>query len=402
MKKAIVIMLCTILALYLSVTAFAEPGIAFKDPAYILNVGNKLKLDVKMEELSKKDLNIEYSSSDENVVSINKGQAVGVSEGKANITCTATDKANNTYTAKCTVSVIVPIKRITVDKNSIILASDWDRTESYSGSENRNLNGDMIEYYKFTPKIKIEPENATIKDLNWESENENIAWVSDEGVIGSRGFFYGDTTIVGRSKDGSNKSVKIKVGVYRAFTTKDEIIIDSPEGDTLEYVHKTGDGIESRNGITKYVSSRMYFKGDCFTTEDMGYIDGFKILKILPKKAGNGSIIFVNNGKISKKVKIKVLKSAFEKKEGVIRTEFKKSMDEYKEFMDKYVEFMNDYNKNSSSLAMLNDYASMLQEYEKMVKGFEAWDQSELSKAELEYYFDTQSYVNKKLLEISL
>lgn len=387
MKKLIAMLICTIFAVSLIATVQAEPNISFKNPAYMLNVGAKLKLDINIDGINKKGLNIEYSSSDENIVAINKGQAIGVAEGKANIVCSATDKENNTYTAKCTISVIVPIKKISTEESSITLAAEPFGTESEKEQ--------FKPYFEYAPKIKIEPEDASIKNLQWESQDPLVAHVSDDGTI--RGSGFGKTVVTGTAKDGSKKAVKINVNVPIVYTSGDEIIIDTPKGKQLTY------SFTSVNGFNMY---SVGTKGDCFDynvlSDSDGFSDDFSVVNIVPKKVGKGSMIFIRNGRVAKKVNIKVLDSAIEKEqEGGIRKEFKKSMDDYKAFMDKYVEFMNKYSESDSAISMLSDYASMMQDYEKMQKSFDAWDESELSKEELECYIDTQNYVSKKLLEVT-
>lgn len=85
-----------------------------------------------------------------------------------------------------------------------------------------------------------------------------------------------------------------------------------------------------------------------------------------------------------------------------IRDDFKKAMDSYEEFMTEYVDFMVDYTENPSDIKLIGKYASYTKKYAEMMSDFEKWDDDqEMTTAEAAYYWDVQTRVNKKLLEIS-
>lgn len=315
MKKFLALLICTSILCGVLVTAMAEEiKISFKEPDYILNINKKLNLDIKAEGISKKDLNLEYSSSDEAVVSISKNKAEAVGEGKATITCTATDKEKNIYTAKCIITVIIPIKKVYVEEKSITLALDDSHNSGFEKDDKKESEYAYLkDYYSYRPKIIFEPENASIKDIEWQSSKPSVAYVSEDGVISSN-WNYGKTIITGTTKDGSKKTVKINVTVPRTFTTTNEIVIDSPAG--VKFGSTQSDGISSRLSITNYGISKtvgeMRVKGDCF---DIKFIDaqhGFYIFHVLPVKEGKGSIEFIINNRTIQKISVKVLKSAVE------------------------------------------------------------------------------------------
>ncbi len=81
--------------------------------------------------------------------------------------------------------------------------------------------------------------------------------------------------------------------------------------------------------------------------------------------------------------------------------DFKEAMDSYEKFMDKYVAFMKKYAANPSDPNLLLEYSDYLSEYADMVEEFDDWDSEDLNSAELAYYLDVQTRVNKKLLEVS-
>ena len=82
-----------------------------------------------------------------------------------------------------------------------------------------------------------------------------------------------------------------------------------------------------------------------------------------------------------------------------IRPEFKAAMDSYEAFCDEYCDFMKKYAENPTDLALLAKYADMMTKYSEMNKNFEAWDESEMSEAELKYYLEVLSRVTQKLAD---
>ena len=60
---------------------------------------------------------------------------------------------------------------------------------------------------------------------------------------------------------------------------------------------------------------------------------------------------------------------------------------------------MKKYAENPTDLALLAKYADMMTKYSEMNKNFEAWDESEMSEAELKYYLEVLSRVTQKLAD---
>ena len=84
-----------------------------------------------------------------------------------------------------------------------------------------------------------------------------------------------------------------------------------------------------------------------------------------------------------------------------IDSDFKAAMDEYEEFMNDYVDFMKKYKANPSDLGLLSEYADFMSDYADYVESFDDWEDEDLNSAELAYYLDVQTRVNKKLLEVA-
>lgn len=84
-----------------------------------------------------------------------------------------------------------------------------------------------------------------------------------------------------------------------------------------------------------------------------------------------------------------------------IRPEFKEAMDTYEAFYDEYCKFMAEYKKNPSDFSLLGKYTEMLTKLTEMNEAFEAWDEGEMSNAELKYYLEVNSRVTQKMVGIA-
>lgn len=89
------------------------------------------------------------------------------------------------------------------------------------------------------------------------------------------------------------------------------------------------------------------------------------------------------------------------KQDDTIRPEFKEAMDAYEAFYDEYCKFMAEYKKNPTDLSLLGKYAEMLTKLDEMNKAFEAWDEDEMSTAELKYYLDVNNRVMQKMIDVA-
>ena len=89
--------------------------------------------------------------------------------------------------------------------------------------------------------------------------------------------------------------------------------------------------------------------------------------------------------------------------ENEIRPEVKEFLDAYEACMDEYVDFMQKYmNADPSSMAsMMGDYYSILARYTAFAEKIDAFDESELTNAELAYYLEVTNRVSQKLLSVA-
>ena len=86
-----------------------------------------------------------------------------------------------------------------------------------------------------------------------------------------------------------------------------------------------------------------------------------------------------------------------------IRPEVKEFLDAYEACMDEYVDFMQKYmNADPSSMAsMMGDYYRILTRYTEFAEKIDAFDESELTNAELAYYLEVTNRVSQKLLRVA-
>ena len=80
---------------------------------------------------------------------------------------------------------------------------------------------------------------------------------------------------------------------------------------------------------------------------------------------------------------------------------FKAAMDSYEAVMDEYIAFMKKFNANPNDVTLLANYASYAQKYAEAAQAFAKWEDEDLNDAEVAYYIDVQTRVNKKLLEVA-
>lgn len=80
-----------------------------------------------------------------------------------------------------------------------------------------------------------------------------------------------------------------------------------------------------------------------------------------------------------------------------IRPEFKEAMDSYAAFFDSYCEFMESY--DSSDAVMTAKYLEFVVQASDTMAKMDAVDESELTPEEEDYYLQTLSYINQRMLE---
>lgn len=150
-----------------------------------LNIGAEETLSATVLPSNATDQNLIWSSSDNNIVTVNNtGRVVAVSQGTAIITVKAADGVS----AQCTIEVLpIAITSITLNKTStkILLGS----TEILTA--------------------QILPVNATNKILTWASSNSSVAIVDQTGRISTNAI--GSAIITVSSSDGKSATCSVEV-----------------------------------------------------------------------------------------------------------------------------------------------------------------------------------------------
>ena len=151
-----------------------------------LNIGSTGTLTATVGSDTATNKAIVWSSSNSGVCAVVDGTLYGMYPGVAVITATAADGSGVSDT--CIVNVVNPVTSVSIEPEEV-----------------RILVGD---YYKL--KANVEPADATVQELRWESSDESIATVDSDGEV--LGIAVGKCRITAYSTDGNE--VKGSCSVY--------------------------------------------------------------------------------------------------------------------------------------------------------------------------------------------
>ena len=134
---------------------------------------------------------VKWTSSDTSVATVDsKGLVTALKVGEATITAKAKDGSK--VKAKCKVTVIRPVKSITVNKTTVTIKK----------GKTKQL------------KASVLPENATNRKVKWTSSDTSVATVDSKGLVTA--LKVGEATITAKAKDGSKVKAKCKVKVKKS------------------------------------------------------------------------------------------------------------------------------------------------------------------------------------------
>ncbi len=157
-----------------------------------LEVGGSEPLKATVEPDNATNKKVTWSTSAPNVATVENGVVTAVGAGTATITATAADGSGKSDT--CTVTVTqTPVTGVTLDQTSLTL------TEGETGN--------LI--------ATVQPENATNKNVTWESSDTSVATVDENGVVTAVGA--GTATITVKTQDG-DFTATCTVTVERPYT----------------------------------------------------------------------------------------------------------------------------------------------------------------------------------------
>ncbi len=179
-----------------------------------INKGEKIKLNVNILPQDAVNKNLTFSSSNLNVATVSAdGTILGVGSG----TSTITAKSSNGVTASIKLNVYSPVTDILLNIDELVLQEEE----------------------RFKINVTILPDDADNKEVEFSSENTDIAIVDNDGnVIGKT---IGETNIIVKSKS-ENISKTITVKVVRKLADG-EIIFD----ESLNIRENEISGLENKN-----------------------------------------------------------------------------------------------------------------------------------------------------------
>jgi len=166
-------------------------SLANNDTDVLLGDSKKLKCEFVPENTT--DKTVEWTSSDETVISVSASGEITANElGKATITATHKELTD---------SIDIEVKPIDAESIEIILPDDTEMNDEGQPKLNK---GSQLQL-----KAKIEPENTTYKDIVWGVSDDTIATVDENGVLTANAT--GLVTVTATAKSGVKKEIEIEV-----------------------------------------------------------------------------------------------------------------------------------------------------------------------------------------------
>lgn len=158
--------------------------ISISESAVNLNVGDESTLNYTIGPDDATNKEVEWISSNSDVVSVDNGKVIAKKTGTANITVKSKDTG---ISASCKITVTARVESIELQKNSYT----------------------VIKGKKLTINPVIKPEYATNKEYTISSDDENIVKIENNVIVGVN---EGKTNVTFTTKD-QNKSVKAEINV---------------------------------------------------------------------------------------------------------------------------------------------------------------------------------------------
>lgn len=201
-------------------------GISINKVKFELTPDSKDKIDVTVRPDDASNKEVSFESSNESVVTVDKdGNIEAVGEGEAIITVTSKDNPN----LKIEVSVkvekpVIPVTNITVDRTEIELEAD--------GKD------------KIT--VTVKPDDATDKEVVFESSDEKVVRVDSQGNIEATG--EGTATITVKSKANPDLKTTVTVTVKAEKPTEPDVPDEPDIPDEPEYTIVVPGSVTIQNG----------------------------------------------------------------------------------------------------------------------------------------------------------
>ena len=173
------------IAPYLSVRENAEEN---ELPVLLLPVKKKYQLLAAVEPKDASNRNVTFTGNDDSVFTVAKNAVTGVAAGEAILTVAS--ESNPEVNTRFRVLVVQPVTKVTIEM-----------------SEPAVTVGGQI-----TVTAKVEPENATIKSVEWSGDGKFVT-VDGNGTV--TGVKHGNGRVIATSADGSNVRANSNVKVVQ-------------------------------------------------------------------------------------------------------------------------------------------------------------------------------------------
>lgn len=197
-----------------------------------------------------------WESSDTSVAEVRSGKVSAVGAGSAQIRCSLSLPDGSVVSDECAVTVRIPVSGLKI--------------------KNKQLKLGVGEEY--LPEVRVTPEAASVKALEFASSDSSVAMVDASGRITAVGS--GKCTVTVRAADGSGKSAELNVRVLSLPTGTQEYSVTSRDGMDIE-IRYYGRAEDLR--VTGSSSCADY---TCSCDEDENRLT----ISVVPLKAGSMTI----------------------------------------------------------------------------------------------------------------
>lgn len=184
--------------------------VQFTDSSASVSVGNSIQLGWEVSPDSATNPAVAFSTNKDHVVSVTQdGRVTGLQRGECYVYATATDGSGKKATIKVTVTQPVEGVSIKYEERTVGVGSKVTNTAIFA------------------------PDDASITDMTWYTQDASIATVSGTGkTVTVTGRSWGETTIIGVTQDGSYvTSFTVTVGdenkplnIYNLYVEDDNVI----------------------------------------------------------------------------------------------------------------------------------------------------------------------------------
>ena len=163
--------------------------IVFSEDAVTVIKGKSVRLTAEVTDIpeGQKASKIAWATSDNTIATVQNGTVGGKGNGQAVITASCTLTDGTEISGECAVTVYTPVASLQAAAKKMDIGV-----------------GESV-----TVGVTVQPKDATNPELKWESSDESVAVVSNDGTITGTGA--GTATVSASSTDGSEKQAVITV-----------------------------------------------------------------------------------------------------------------------------------------------------------------------------------------------